>query len=247
MFETETIFVKFLNRFGPKSGAKNGPKSDSKNGPSTIRSQPGGAIFGSVFDPIFGTSFVHCCFPAFYRCCTKSDLQASLFLQWVDYLQHGCPQSKQIARISVDETMVSYMYAPSARNVCHRRYFPHRRLPPVTKISQGQVRSTVTHRAFITPHAALQVVPQALVGSKSCFTLRVLTRLGKILSTIHIIRRKNSWNNGSIMLQALGSLSNACAKFPNLQPILLMGACKGHFGAQVLERARRLGFWVALV
>ena len=172
---------------------------------------------------------------------SKNDLQASQFLQWVDYL-HNRPQSKKIAQASMDKTMVSYMRAPSAGNVCHHRYFPHRRLPPVTKILQGQIRSSVTHCAFITPHAALQVPPQALIGSKSRFTLRDLTRLGKIASTIHMIRRKNSWNNGSIMLQVLESLSKACAKFPDLQPILLMDACRSHFGAQVLEEERRLGF-----
>ena len=104
----------------------------------------------------------------------------------------------------MDETTVSYIYAPSAGNVCRRRYFPHRRLPPVAKISQGQLRSTVTHCAFIAPHAALQrVLPQVLIGSKSRFTLRVLNRLGKIPSTVHIIRGKTAWNNGSIMLQIL--------------------------------------------
>ena len=248
MFETETIFVKFLNRFGPKSGAKNGPKSDSKNGPSTIRNQPGGAIFGSVFDSVFGTNFVRCCFPIFYRSCTKNDLQASLFLQWVDYLHHRCPQSKQITQIYMDETMVSYMHTPSAGNICRRRYFRHRRLLPVTKISQGHLRSTVTHCAFITSHAALeQVLPQVLIGSKSRFTLRVLNRLGKVPSTIHRIRGKSSWHNGSITLQVLESLSKACAQFPDLQPILLMDVCRSHFGAQVLEEARRLGFCLAFI
>ena len=105
----------------------------------------------------------------------------------------------------------------------------------------------MTHCAFITPHAALQVAPQVLIGSKSRFTLRVLIRLGKIPSAIYIIRgRIRGTMEVSCMLQVLEGLSKACAKFPSLQPILLMGVCRSHFGAQVLEEARRLGFLVSV-
>lgn len=169
-------------------------------------------------------------------------------MKWADYLRSRTPHGKELVEISMDETRLGYAFHGAAGNIVKPRYFPHRRMPPVTNVLQSDARGAVTYVSFLTSHAMLQrELPQILLGKAVRFPFRTMLQLGRIPRTVKLITTEKGWNTADTMLEILNLLHESLVGFPNLQVVLIVDCAKCHLSLRVLERVRTLGLWLMFV
>lgn len=152
---------------------------------------------------------------------TKSCSQAALFWRWTAWLTRQVELPVQPLLLNLDETAVSYSFH-QAKGLFVKKLKRKRRC--YSQVRKQDLRGTVTHVAIITNRSEVQPkLPQVIIGNHHRFTHGLLASvIADKPASVHLLRRKSSWNNTSVMCEILDLLATALQQFPGFQPILLL-------------------------
>ena len=117
------------------------------------------------------------------------------------------------------------------------------------QVRKRDLRGAVTHVALICDRSDVQPkLPQVVICNSHRFTKSLLASVASVQpSSVHLFRRKSSWNNTSCMCEILELLAKALKDFPAFQPILLLDTCSCHVSDVVSAKAAALGIWLVPV
>ena len=130
-------------------------------------------------------------------------------------------------------------FCKAKRGVCLRRSDW-----PAGKVPCGPRKppcNTATLLAMISSEGTLQkCLPQILIGNERCFPRRLLLSAQAALAatTVQYWRRKSSWVNGPIMVQALEELAKALGPLrlsDSKQIVIVWDCCRVHLTEEVLR------------
>lgn len=118
-----------------------------------------------------------------------------------------------------------------------------------SQVRKQDLRGTVTHVAIIANRSEVQPkLPQVIIGNHHRFTHGLLASvIADKPASVHLLRRKSSWNNTSVMCEILDLLATALQQIPGFQPILLMDTCGCHISDVVTAKAAALNIWLVPV
>ena len=121
---------------------------------------------------------------------------------------------------------------------------------PTQKANLALKRACITHIAFICDRPDLQpLLPQVLVGN--CHTFQAgqwATLLGTCPANVYLVRQKSSWNNAELFVRVIGVLAGILQPhMGELQPVLLMDACRVHLHNAVLRACDRHSLWALAI
>ena len=134
--------------------------------------------------------------------------------------------------LNLDETAVSYSFH-QAKGLFVKKLKRKRRC--YSQVRKQDLRGTVTHVAIIANRSEVQPkLPQVIIGNHHRFTHGLLASvIADKPASVHLLRRKSSWNNTSVMCEILDLLATALQQFPGFQPILLLDTCGCHISDAV--------------
>ena len=156
------------------------------------------------------------------------------------------PEGKAVLRINVDETSVCLYQGDVKGTVFVNKRKRPRGGEPSQKASLALKRTCVTHIAFICDRPGLQpLMPQVLVAN--CHTFQAgewAELLGTCPANVYLVRQKSSWNNADLFARVIGVLGGILQPYlGELQPVLLMDACRLHLHSAVLRACVGQGLW----
>ena len=156
------------------------------------------------------------------------------------------PPPVQPLLLNLDETAVSDSFH-QAKGLYHRRL--KRRCRAHTQVQKNELRGAVTHVALICDRTEVQPqLPQVIIGNSHRFTKQLMSSVrASTPSTVHLFRRKSTWNNTSCMCEILDLLAHALMDFPWCQPILLLDTASCHISDKVAAKAAALNIWLVPV
>ena len=197
---SDPVFGVILGSFsGPFFGGILSAVSTAACGKGPTRSQFSGPSSVQVLTPISGP-----------RNCRvlSADLQVSGFWEWCLHLrQTAASYGREPIFINIDESSMP-QFCKAKRGVCLRRSdWPAGKVPCGPR---KPPRNTATLLAMISSEGTLQkCLPQILIGNERCFLRRLLlsAQAASAATTVQYWRRKSSWVNGPVMVQALEELT----------------------------------------
>ena len=237
------VFGVILGSFsGPFFGGILSAVSTAACGKGPTRSQFSGPSSVQVLTPISGP-----------RNCRvlSADLQVSGFWEWCLHLrQTAASYGREPIFINIDESSMP-QFCKAKRGVCLRRSdWPAGKVPCGPR---KPPRNTATLLAMISSEGTLQkCLPQILIGNERCFPRRLLlsAQAASAATTVQYWRRKSSWVNGPVMVQALEELAKALGPLrlsDSKQIVIVWDCCRIHLTEEVLRACKRLHFWVVFV
>ena len=148
--------------------------------------------------------------------------------------------------INLDETSVGYACADLKGNIARQ---PRGQAPLGAQIPRKELRGAITHVALITENTEIQpCLPQVLIGNRHRFTLGLMAEaMTHKPANVHLFREKTAWNTGAVMVRILELLAAALARWPHVQPILLLDTASCHLQRAVLRKASDLGIYLCAV
>ena len=123
-------------------------------------------------------------------------------------------------------------------------------MEPAQKVSRSMRRTCMTHVAFVCDRPDIQpLLPQVVIGNEHTFPAAAFAGLlGRAPRNVHLVRQKSAWNNSALFVLLLKALAAVLAPYlGELQPILLMDACKVHSAQAVLRACWAGKLWPILV
>ena len=181
----------------------------------------------------------------------SAGLQVSGFWEWCLHLrQKAASYGREPIFINIDESSMP-QFCKAKRGVCLRRSdWPAGKVPCGPR---KPPRNTATLLAMISSEGTLQkCLPQILIGNERCFPRRLLlsAQAASAATTVQYWRRKSSWVNGPVMVQALEELAKALGPLrlsDSKQIVIVWDCCRVHLTEEVLRACKRLHFWVVFV
>ena len=185
-------------------------------------------------------------------------MQAAVAWQWFNFLKEQVPGGKAVLRLNVDETSVCLFQGGSKGNVIVRKRKimdqalggAAASLEPAQKASRSMRRTCMTHVAFVCDRPDIQpLLPQVVIGNERTFPAAAFAGLvGSAPRNVHLVRQKSAWNNSALFVSILKALAAVLAPYlDELQPVLLMDACKVHSTQAVLRACWAGKLWPILV
>ena len=116
-------------------------------------------------------------------------------------------------------------------------------------VRKRDMRGAVTHVGLICERSEIQPkLPQVVIGNTHRFTLGLMASVAASKpDSVHLFRRKSSWNSASCMCEILELLAASLRDFPGFQPILLLDTCSCHVTDTVAAKAAALNIWLVPV
>ena len=110
--------------------------------------------------------------------------------------------------LNLDETALSYSFH-QAKGLYVRKL--KRKGRCYSQVRKQDLRGTVTHVAIIANRSEVQPkLPQVIIGNRHRFTKGLLASVvADKPASVHLFRRKSSWNNISVMCEILDLLAAA--------------------------------------
>ena len=171
--------------------------------------------------------------------------------QWWNYAVSRVPAGKEALKLNLDETSVCLFQggAKGALMVSQRRLGDR---PPelVQHASASNRRACLTHIGLICNRPDLQrVLPQVIVGNERAFSAGDWAALQAARpSNVVLARQKSAWNSAELMVRVVKLIASVLAPYTHeVQPVLLMDACKVHIAKVVLEACVKSGIWPIIV
>ncbi|CAE7292315.1 unnamed protein product [Symbiodinium sp. CCMP2592] len=184
---------------------------------------------------------------------SETDLRAKVsgFWEWCLHLrQTAASYGREPIFINIDESSMP-QFCKAKRGVCIRRSdWPAGKVPCGPR---KPPRNTATLLAMISSEGTLQkCLPQILIGNERCFPRRLLlsAQTASAATTVQYWRRKSSWVNGPVMVQALEELAKALGPLrlsDSKQIVIVWDCCRVHLTEEVLTACKRLHFWLLFV
>lgn len=164
----------------------------------------------------------------------------------MNWLRDRVEVGKQPVFLNLDETSISHSFH-GAKGYFAKHLLKSRRAK--TRIRKKDLRGSVSHVAIIADRPDVQKrLPQVFIGNKHRFTLGLMAEVvGITPESVHLFRRKSSWNNIENMIFVLGLLAEALEHFPDLQAILALDTVPCHIAPRILKKAAELKLWIAPV
>ena len=163
--------------------------------------------------------------------------------RWYNYLEHHFQPARKMLRINMDETSVFVCPAHGKGAVFAPRESGQR-------VSLGQRRQTVTLVSFVCDDVALQpLMPQVVLCNRRSFPRRAEKRVRKALpGHIQLIQKASAWNDNSTLAHIVTDLGKRLQPYRgNVQPVLIMDACRLHVHRKVLEKCASAGIVIILI
>lgn len=183
-------------------------------------------------------------------------MEAFAAWQWWNYLLSEVPSGKAVLRINLDETSICLFQGAGkgAVFVDKRRRRgegePALSAEPAQDVPQAKRRCCLTHVAFVCDRHDLQpLLPQIIVGNEHTFPAGAFAALqASCPANVRLVRQKSAWNNAELCGKVVQWLAEALGpRLGDLQPVLLLDACKLHFSRQVLQACAAHGVWPIFV
>ena len=166
------------------------------------------------------------------------------------------PNGKTVLRINLDETSIC-LFQGAGKGAVFVDTRRHREggglaapAEPVQSVPQARRRCCLTHIAFVCDRHDLQpLLPQIIVGNENTFPAGAFAALqGSCPANVRLVRQRSAWNNAELCGQVVQWLVEALgSRLGELQPVLLLDACKLHYSRQVLAACAKHGVWPVLV
>ena len=171
--------------------------------------------------------------------------------QWWNFLEAALPEGRELLRLNLDETACKLYHKPRKGDLADKNIAAaHREGSLVQYVDLGQQKAALSHMALVCDVPALQPqMPQFIVGNEHVLSKAVLDSMPCPLpANVHLLRRKSSWVNHTIMAEWSRALSKALAPHrARYQPVLLLDVCPVHCGTQFLTALRKAGIRVVFV
>ena len=138
----------------------------------------------------------------------------------------------------------------AAKRRCWDEGEPAPAAEPVQNVPLAKRRCCLTHVAFICDRHELQpLLPQIIIGNEHTFPAGAFAALqGACPGNVRLVRQKSAWNNAGLCGEIVKWLAEALGPhLRDLQPVLLLDACRLHFSYEVLQACARHGIWPILV
>lgn len=176
--------------------------------------------------------------------------------QWWNYVLSEVPNGKAVLRVNLDETSICLFQGAGKGAV-----FVQKRRPrgpgepappaePVQNVPQAKRRCCLTHIALICDRHDLQpLLPQIIVGNERTLPAGAFAALqASCPANVRLVRQTSAWNNAELCGKVVQWLAEALgARLGELQPVLLLDACKLHFSHEVLQACATHGVWPILI
>lgn len=175
-------------------------------------------------------------------------IQAFAAWQWWQYCCGELPAGKAPLRINLDETSVRLFQGGGKGWVFATKKYKEKK--PTQNVSKGQQLSCMTHVGLICDRPDLQpLLPQVIIGNESTFPAKGFHALkAASLPNVFLIRQKSAWNNIDIMIAVIKLLAAALKPYmKELQPILLLDACRVHFADRVIAACIAANIWPVII
>ena len=125
------------------------------------------------------------------------------------------------------------------------------RLPElVQNASESRRRTCLTHIGLICNRRDLQgLLPQVIIGNERTFPAADWAALNAARpNNVVLVRQKSAWNNSELMVRVVKLIGSVLSPYLHeMQPVLLMDACKVHITRAVLEACVASGIWPVIV
>lgn len=171
--------------------------------------------------------------------------------QWWNYAVSRVPAGKDVLKLNLDETSVC-LFQGGAKGtlMVSQRRLGDRPREPVQHASPSNRRACLTHIGLICNRPDLQrVLPQVIIGNERTFSAGDWAALQAACPcNVFLVRQKSAWNSSELMVRVITLLASVLAPYMReVQPVLLMDACKVHIARAVLEACVKSGIWPVVV
>ena len=171
--------------------------------------------------------------------------------QWFNYVASKVPAGKSVLKLNLDETSFCLFQGAAKGSLMVSKRRLRDRIPDLAqRVSQSRRRTCLTHIGLICDRPDFQkFLPQVIIGNEHTFSAADWAALDAARpNNVVLVRQKSAWNKSELMVRVVKLIAQVLAAFSReVQPVLLMDACKVHVTKAVLEACVCGGVWPVIV